>query len=364
MQPPSQIGLFDRQPARPSVCDDDGRPPCCFSVDFEDFAHDFQRALGMTRPRHAPLSLCKAYERIERFARQRLDGARLTFFTTGQLARDHPDIVRRIASDGHEVACHYYEHDQIWHQDRDTLRRNLDLAVEHLTNASGQVIKGFRAPDFSIDDRCASWAYDELSRLFIYDSSLVAERPLGSAAHPQVFRLRGSRLHEFPILRRRLAPGVAVRVMGGTYLRVLPIATIMRLLREVSNAGHLPHVYLHPYDVLHEYEQWSSFAELSELPLHSRCYWWARQHQWHTIGNRSALRKLGRIFSEFRHTGPMEFLLGVDDDRAGKHAPPIGEGVGRGNPYDPIDRAGVREAPRKPSTCVAAVPLANPESGA
>jgi hypothetical protein len=234
------------------------------------------------------------------------------------VARDHPDIVRRIAADGHEVACHYYEHDQIWHQDRDTLRHNLDLAVEHLCNASGQVIKGFRAPDFSIDDRCASWAYEELSRLFIYDSSLVAERPPGSAARPHVFRFPGLGLHEFPIVLRRLAPGVAVRVVGGTYLRALPIATILRLLRGVWTAGYLPHVYLHPYDVLDGYEQWSSFAELAELPLHSRCYWWVRQHQWHTIGNRNVLRKLNRIFSEFRHTGPMASLLDSEQDRAGR----------------------------------------------
>jgi Polysaccharide deacetylase/Domain of unknown function (DUF3473) len=311
------------QPARLPARAHEVRPPCCFSIDFEDYAHDFQRALGISRPRHAPHSLWKAYECIERFAQERLAGGRLTFFTTGQVARDHPDIVRRIASDGHEVACHYYEHDQIWHQDRDTLCHNLDLAVEHLCKASGQVIKGFRAPDFSIDDRCASWAYEELSRHFIYDSSLVAVRPPGSAAHPHVFRFPGSRLHEFPIVLRRLAPGVAVRVVGGTYLRVLPIATIMRLLREVWTAGYLPHVYLHPYDVLDEYEQWSSFAELAELPLRSRCYWWARQHQWHTIGNRNALRKLARIFGEFRHTGPMASLLSSDEDRGGESDQPV-----------------------------------------
>jgi len=318
MQTLSQAKLLRAQPARPAASADEGRPPCCFSIDFEDYAHDFQRALGVSRPRPAPPSLWKAYERIERFAQERLAGGRLTFFTTGQVARDHPDIVRRIASDGHEVACHYYEHDQIWHQNRDTLRHNLDLALEHLCNASGQVIKGFRAPDFSIDDRCASWTYEELSRFFIYDSSLVAVGPPGSAAHPHVFRFPGSILHEFPIVVRRLAPGVAVRVVGGTYLRVLPIATIMRLLRDVWAAGYLPHVYLHPYDILDEYEQWSSFAELAELPMHRRCYWWARQHQWHTIGNRNALRKLARIFREFKHTGPMASLLGSEEDRGGK----------------------------------------------
>jgi hypothetical protein len=318
MQARAQTNWLGEVPAMqpttaPSV---DGKPPCCLSVDFEDYAHDFQRTLGVSRPRHTPRSLWKAYELIERFAQERLAGTRLTFFTTGQVARDHPDIVRRIATDGHEVACHYYEHDRIWQQARYTVRHNLGLAVEHLGNASGQLIRGFRAPDFSIDDRCASWAYEEISRLFVYDSSFVAEHPPSSAAHPHAFRLSGSGLFEFPILRRHLAPGIAVRVMGGTYLRVLPIAVIMRLLREAWSAGYLPHVYVHPYDLLDEYEQWSSFADLAELRPHSRCYWWFRQHQWHSVGNRGALRKLARIYSEFRPTGPMASLLGFEQHRS------------------------------------------------
>jgi hypothetical protein len=130
-----------------------------------------------------------------------------------------------------------------------------------------------------------------------------------------VLSFSGSQLDEFPILRRRLAPGVGVRVMGGTYLRVLPTETILRLLREAWSAAYLPHVYLHPYDILDGYEQWSCFAELAELPLPSRCYWWARQHQWHTIGNRSALRKLATIYTEFKHTGPIASLQSVAEVR-------------------------------------------------
>src|SRR5690606_32683774 len=120
-----------------------------------------------------------AYDLIDRFTVEHLGGRRLTFFTTGQVARDYPDLVQRIAADGHEIACHYYEHDQIWVQDRATLRRNLDAAISVLTKASGQCINGFRAPDFSIDDRCADWAFEEISLRFVYDSSCVASRHAG-----------------------------------------------------------------------------------------------------------------------------------------------------------------------------------------
>lgn len=278
---------------------------CYLSIDFEDYTHDFQKMLGVSNPRHTPEALWKSYERIERFARESLDGARLTFFTTGQVARDNPDIVRKIGDDGHEIACHYNEHDTISTQDRTTFRANLEQAIEHLSTASGQQIKGFRAPDFSIDASCASWAYEELARLFLYDSSYVTARAGEEANDTQLFEFAGATLHEFPIYRKQLLPGFAVRVIGGTYLRILPANLIMKLLREAWDNGFLTLIYLHPYEFMHEYEQWTRFSDLYELPLRKRSYWWLRQHQWHTIGNRAVFRKLNRIYQEFEHPGTM-----------------------------------------------------------
>lgn len=298
-----------RTPETATAGDGRNRPLCCLSIDFEDYTHDFQRSIGVSRPRRAPASLVKAYDVIQHFASSCLGGARLTFFTTGQVARDYPEIVRKIAADGHEIACHSYEHDQIWHQDRQQLRRSLELAVEHLTRAAGQVIRGFRAPDFSIDERCADWAYEELSRYFIYDSSKVSAHHIGRPQCPEVMHFPDSDLFEFVICSRRLTPGMTVRVTGGTYMRLLPIGVILQLLREASANGFLPQVYLHPYDILHEYEQWTPYADLRELEPASRAYWWVRQHQWHSIGNRGVMAKLKRIYAEFTHPGPLASLI-------------------------------------------------------
>lgn len=285
------------------------KPPCYLSIDFEDFSHDFQRSLGIVRPRRTPDSLWHAYVLIERFSRAALEGKRITFFTTGQVARDYPDLVRRIADDGHEIACHYYEHDQIWHQDRDTMRRNLGAAIEVLTKASGQKITGFRAPDFAIDDRCASWAFEELSRRFLYDSSRVAARHSGPPHSPTRLEYSSTCIYEFPIYQKGLVPGFAVRVIGGTYFRILPASVILKWLKEAWVNGFLPQVYLHPYDLLYSREQWSTYADLAELPFMHRLYWSVRQHQWHSIGNTGAFDKLERIFAVFSHPGPLASAL-------------------------------------------------------
>jgi peptidoglycan/xylan/chitin deacetylase (PgdA/CDA1 family) len=287
------------------------------SVDFEDYLHDFQRMLGIAQPRRSPSSLRTAYTLLDTFSRERLDGTRMTFFTTGQVARDDPDLVRRIAGDGHEIACHYYEHDQIWHQDRTTFRTNLELAVEALSRASGQVIKGFRAPDFSIDASCAVWAYEELARIFVYDSSHVASTLRPSMDTSVVALHASTSLSEVPVFSRLFGGLVDIRVIGGSYLRLLPLPAVKRLLHEARSAGFLPHVYVHPYDILHNYEQWSTPTDLAELPLAHRAYWRLRQHQWHTIGNRSALSKLSCIFDEFRHAGPMASFVETYDGTGG-----------------------------------------------
>lgn len=300
----------------------DGRKYCCFSIDFEDYAHDYQRTLGVAEPRRTPEALRKAYTMIDRFSHERLDGARLTFFTTGQVARDYPDIVRRVAGDGHEIACHSYEHDQIWHQDRLAFRRDLERAIGCLGAASGQSINGFRAPDFSIDARCAGWAYEELSRVFLYDSSHVAEHHDGAPGRPAVMRFAGSHLHEFALYRHRVAPGVAIRVMGGTYMRLLPADVILPLLREAWQRGFIPQVYLHPYDLLSGYEQWSRYRDLADLKQPHRVYRWARQVQWHTIGNRGLIDKLTRIYAEFAHPGPMASLVAGRDASVSLSATP------------------------------------------
>lgn len=294
---PPRPGKAGRRPS--------ARLPCYFSIDLEDYAHDYQRSLGVSSPRRTPDSIWESYEEIEAFTQQHLGGARITFFTTGQVARDYPDIVRGIAADGHEIACHSYEHDQIWHQDRNTFRKNLELAIEELTKTSGQTIKGFRAPDFSIDERCADWAYEEIARLFEYDSSHVTHHHRGRPGEPEVMRFQNSSLLEYSLFRRQLAGGVSVRVMGGTYLRFLPVNIILKLLREAAAKGFIPQVYLHPYDLLRGYEQWSHYADLTELPLGRRLYWWARQHQWHSIGNQGAFAKLEQIYEEFEHPGPL-----------------------------------------------------------
>jgi peptidoglycan/xylan/chitin deacetylase (PgdA/CDA1 family) len=76
----------------------------------------------------------------------RQHGARATFFIVGRNAQRHPEIVRRIAAEGHAIGNHSYSHGQ---PSRTSARQLLDEVsrtrelLEHLTD---QPITLFRPP--------------------------------------------------------------------------------------------------------------------------------------------------------------------------------------------------------------------------
>lgn len=124
------------------------------SIDFEDYYHDISRLLKLNNSTLVKVdALYKKYEKINNFLKQNSerDGTKVTFFCTGIIAKKAPDLINQIASDGHEIACHYYYHDLVSKEKSNTLRKMLLEARESLENASGKTVRGFRAPCFSIN---------------------------------------------------------------------------------------------------------------------------------------------------------------------------------------------------------------------
>ena len=106
--------------------------PFYFSVDFEDYYHDKRRDLGHNNPLFKIKSLWKSYEIINNYCNKYLNSKKITFFTTGIVAKEAKDLIRKISDDGHEVACHYNYHDSIHKSDRKNLINNLEIAIENL----------------------------------------------------------------------------------------------------------------------------------------------------------------------------------------------------------------------------------------
>lgn len=73
-------------------------------------------------------------------------GAKGTFFVTGQNANAHPDLMRRIFSEGHEIGNHSFSHVDLSHSSPKRIALELNAtqrAIEHITGRSALL---FRPP--------------------------------------------------------------------------------------------------------------------------------------------------------------------------------------------------------------------------
>lgn len=73
-------------------------------------------------------------------------GAKATFFVLGRHADRWPELVRRIAEEGHALGNHGWHHRKLHVRGPGYVRRDLTLGTESIVSASGVRPKLFRAP--------------------------------------------------------------------------------------------------------------------------------------------------------------------------------------------------------------------------
>lgn len=179
---------------------------------------------------------------------------RATFFVLGWVAERHPDLVRRIAAGGHEVASHGYSHRLVYDMTPASFREDLRRAKDAIGAAAGVEVRGYRAPSFSITRR-SLWAIDVLiEEGYVFDSSIypIYRDRYGLPGAPRfahaIVRPSG-RLLEVPPSTVRLA-GMTLPVGGGGYFRLYPFAVTRRAIDRLNNRDYRPAVvYLHPWEI-------------------------------------------------------------------------------------------------------------------
>ncbi|MBI4219778.1 MAG: polysaccharide deacetylase [Chloroflexi bacterium] len=114
-----------------------------------------------------------------------------SFFIPGYVAEHHPEAVRNVHSQGHEVAHHGYLHEPPASLgSREEEAEILDRASKILTRITGEPVRGYRSPSWDISE----WTLDLLiDRGFEYDSSLMDNDV------PYAIERRGRRLVELPV---------------------------------------------------------------------------------------------------------------------------------------------------------------------
>jgi polysaccharide deacetylase family protein (PEP-CTERM system associated) len=182
-----------------------------------------------------------AYEpRIDLYLDKVLDvldskNTKSTFFCLGWIARKYPDVIKRIAKRGHEIACHSDKHIFIKDMNPESFNKDLRQALDSIENISGKKIKSFRAPAFTITPN-EIWAFDVLSNNGIeYDCSIFpTSRSFGGFSNfgegkPTLIKCGKTEIKEFPMNTTKIL-GKKIVFGGGGYFRLFPLKIIKRLM--------------------------------------------------------------------------------------------------------------------------------------
>jgi len=268
----------------------------------EDFTFDLCRFLGSSStPALRTKSLHQSYLNItELLASTEQQASKITFFCTGVMADRYPDLIKLIAQDGHEIACHGNFHDNIFGMSPKEVYSSLQEAKEKLSRISQTEVRGFRAPRFSID-KYDFERLEAISKIFEYDSSLhfsdIAEFTKWREQCPVEVR-------ELPVpVQTIFSPKFKVKT-GGSYLKLFPVYLVKKAIHKSIDNGITPIIYLHPYDIFYDYDLLLNWSELKGVS--SRGYWYVRQAQWTAAFNWDQKRKLQNIFSEFNSLGRLD----------------------------------------------------------
>jgi polysaccharide deacetylase family protein (PEP-CTERM system associated) len=226
-------------------------PLAAMSIDVEDWFHVENLKAVIARDTWDEREL-----RVERNTDRMLElmaanGVTGTCFVLGWVADKVPDLVRRIADAGHEIASHGYGHELLYEIGPEAFRSDLDRSKKLLEDLTGRAVRGYRAPSFSITD----WAIPILRELgFEYDSSAFP-----TVAHDRYGRLTGMEAGR-PIVD--LGDGFAevciscldlgrrgVPWGGGGYFRLMPYWLFRRGVRRILASGRPYVFYIHPWEI-------------------------------------------------------------------------------------------------------------------
>ena len=176
-----------------------------------------------------------------------------TFFASGWIGENYPDIVNAIIDAGHEIACQGYYQQSIRNISPRAFREDLRRSRQAIEDATGRAVWGFRVGRGRIgpDDL---WALDILAEEnFRYDASIC---PIGRQFAKQEKRFA---LHRYPSHDSDfwLVPasavtkfGWAIPFSGGNYVRQLPEWLTRETAARWVERRHAPLVmYFHVWEL-------------------------------------------------------------------------------------------------------------------
>ena len=197
------------------------------SIDLEDWFHslDYNQENWNNYERRIEHGTRKILELLD------TKNSKATFFVLGEVAENHPELIREISNEGHEIGSHSYYHKFIYQQSASEFRDDLKRSLNLLEDLTGEKIISFRAPYFSITKE-SLWAFDILKEERIeIDSSIfpVLNHRYGIPSAERFPHQLKNGIWEWPITTFKTFVG-NFPFAGGVYFRFLPLAVTKLLI--------------------------------------------------------------------------------------------------------------------------------------
>ena len=233
-----------------------------------------------------------------------------TFFVLGSLAERFPELPRRVASLGHEIASHGYAHLVAHRLTRKQFEEDTRRSKQVLEDVIGRPVCGYRAAEFSI--RADSlWALEVLAELgFEYDSSIfpIYHRRYGIPGFfpraAEYLLPNNACIKEIPLATLSWG-SMRLPMAGGGCFRVTPRSLLSRAVRRLNDSGIPMVAYFHPYEF--DSERLNVFVSGSPRRLRHR----VRGLQWNlhqNLGRRTMTPKLAALLQQYSFTTIADFL--------------------------------------------------------
>jgi len=230
-----------------------------FDLEFWYDTHFLEKYLPESKQDYLVESVLPVLELLEKY------NASATFFTTGKVMEKYPELVKKIHSQGHEIALHGYSHQLLKELGKERFSQDIEKCIELTEKIINQRPKGFRAPCFSLN-KGTRWALDVLVELgFKYNSGRTS--------------LPNSSLKEVP-----------VGLSGGVYFRLLPLFIFKKILKKNRI------LYLHPHELY------------KNVPLVKGAPWFKKFLKYYRV--KDSLQKLEKLLRKHQF-GSVEQVLKI-----------------------------------------------------
>jgi len=218
-----------------------------------------------------------------------------TFFFLGYEVTKNPNLLKKVYKSGHEIGFHSFWHMPPEFQNKKKFENEIKYGLQTMADIIGEQIKFYRAPSFSLNEKCL-WILEILASCGIkVSSSSISGIKIKNKIVPAYPFLWSNNIIEFPLQKHRIL-AFNFKYSGSGYLRILPEFVINKILRK--NEYNL--FYFHPRDF-----------DIG-IPTTSLLPWY--RNRMNRLGNSSTRVKLQNLIKEFHFISLGEACSKIKND--------------------------------------------------